>query len=70
MPAHEVKDHSFLTGFEYDGDTKKLLVSMTSGKKFQYDYVPQHTYDNLVAAESKGNFFTTVIKKKFKHKEL
>ena len=51
----------------YDAATQTLTVKLvTDGSVYEYMGVPQEVYDQLMAAESKGNFFTKNIKNVYK----
>lgn len=67
---HEVKDSSIVSTFSYDKNTQKLTVTLSTGKTFEYSYVPKQTYHNMVDAKSKGSFFANVIKNKYRHREI
>lgn len=42
-----------------------LEIRFISGEVWQYKNVPQHTFDKLLNAESKGKFFNREIKDHF-----
>lgn len=51
----------------YDPATQTLTVKLvTDGSVYEYFGVPQEVYDQFMAAESKGNFFTKNIKNVYK----
>ena len=51
----------------YDAATQTLTVKLvTDGSVYEYLGVPQAVYDQFMAAESKGNFFTKNIKNVYK----
>jgi KTSC domain len=49
-------ESSMITAVGYDATTAELEVVFTSGKVYRYRGVPQHVYDALLAADSKGQF--------------
>ncbi|MBU1693906.1 MAG: KTSC domain-containing protein [Verrucomicrobia bacterium] len=51
----------------YDPATQTLTVKLvTDGSVYEYFGVPQEVYDQFMAAESKGNFFSKNIKNVYK----
>lgn len=63
-------ESSLIAGVKYDAAKKVLTVALTSGDAYEYAGVPQATYDGLMAAESKGSYFTSNIKEKFEANKL
>lgn len=54
----------------YDPDTQTLIVKLvTDGSVYEYYGVPQEVYDQFMAAESKGHFFTKYIKNSYKYEK-
>lgn len=49
----------------YDKRTKTLEVMFKSGGLYRYANVPEVTYQSLMAAQSKGEFFARWIKNSF-----
>jgi hypothetical protein len=56
---------SNLKAVGYDHDTQTLAVQFPNGNIYHYDSVPQSVYDNLMADESKGLFFSKFIRQKY-----
>ena len=50
----------------YDIVTKTLEIEFTTGGVYRYNEVPEEVYNKMSISESKGKFFHTVIKNKFK----
>lgn len=51
----------------YDAATQTLtIVFVTDNAKYEYYGVPQEVYEQLMAAESKGSFFTKNIKDQYR----
>lgn len=42
-----------------------LEVEFNSGSVYQYKGVPKTIYDNMMASESKGKFFNSIVKDKY-----
>ena len=53
---------SIIRDVDYDDSRSKLYITFASGKTYVYDGVPQATYQDLVRAASKGEFFNERIK--------
>jgi hypothetical protein len=49
----------------YDGAAKCMDLMFLSGATHRYTGVPQETYDDFLAAESKGRFFGSEIRGKY-----
>lgn len=58
----ESPESSLVLGGSYDPDTQTLTVEFTSGKTYAYAGVAQKTWDALVAAESKGKAFNSLVR--------
>jgi hypothetical protein len=56
---------SVMTFVKYDDDGGELDITFTSGKTYRYLHVPLEIYDELLDAESKGEFFNENIKDSF-----
>lgn len=54
---------SNLRSVGYDPLTSTLEIQFYSGSIYQYISVPQHIYDSLMKAGSKGTYFDQHIKK-------
>jgi KTSC domain-containing protein len=65
-----VTNSSNIISAGYDAAAKILEVEFQSGKVYQYLDVPQNIYQDLMTAESKGEFFHDNILKEFDFKEV
>lgn len=65
----EKVDSSLISQVKYDAATQELTIEMTSGGDYVYTAVPQDIYKAFMSAPSKGQFYNTNIKGKFKSKE-
>ncbi len=61
---------SMMTRIDYDGDSSELDITFVGGKTYRYFDVPSEIYDNLLDADSKGQFFNEHIKDKFEFREV
>ena len=59
-----------MTFVKYDDDACELDITFTSGKIYRYLGVPSEIYDELLDAESKGEFFNENIKDSFVYSEV
>ncbi len=50
----------------YDERSQTLEVEFTSGGIYDYAVVPQNMYQRFMAASSKGRFFDSAIKDKYR----
>jgi hypothetical protein len=51
-----------VTAIGYDEPSQTLEVEFNTGSVYQYYNVPQHLYDALMQASSKGQFINAYIK--------
>jgi hypothetical protein len=61
---------SLMTFVKYDDDAGELDITFTSGKTYRYRDVPPDVYDELLDAESKGEYFNENIKNIFTFSEV
>tara|TARA_Y100000389_G_C17342128_1_gene453940 strand:- start:461 stop:706 length:246 start_codon:yes stop_codon:yes gene_type:complete len=61
---------SNIKGSVYNKGTKKLIVEFNSGRKYEYDDVPDTVAGGLRIAKSQGNYFNKKIAKKYNYKLL
>ena len=53
---------SSLQSVGYDAETECLKIEFRSGRVYQYFYVPEEVYRELLNAPSKGTFFNQAIR--------
>lgn len=53
---------SALHSVDYDRSTQELTVVFNDGTSYRYSAVPEHVYDCLSVANSKGRFFNIEIR--------
>ncbi|WCT12176.1 KTSC domain-containing protein [Mucilaginibacter jinjuensis] len=61
---------SVVANMEYDEKRKVLRITYTSGKVYDYLAVPQQAYDEMKAADSKGQYLNYSIKGKYRYKKV
>lgn len=58
---------SLIKAYDYNKETKELLITLTNNKTYIYLDVPENIVESFKNSESKGNYFNSIIKKfKFK----
>lgn len=62
MPEMTYVDSSNIEAIGYDDDTLELHVRFLNGGYYIYHDVPRQTYDEFMAAPSKGSFLNREIK--------
>jgi hypothetical protein len=50
-------DSSMIDAIDYDDDDEVLMVRFAGGEEYEYYNVEQEIYDELLRADSKGQFF-------------
>jgi hypothetical protein len=64
-------DSTAMTSVGYDADLRILEIQFKSGGALrQFFQVPQELFDQLMAADSLGDFFNTSINGKFEEKRI
>ena len=48
--------------FRYDGANQTLTVEFKNGSRYNYYDVPQHIFDGMKSADSKGTYLNAEIK--------
>lgn len=56
---------SVINSFHYNAGTKELTVVFVSGMVYIYKKVPQHIYDEMKSAFSKGTYLNEKIKSNY-----
>lgn len=56
---------SFIDAVAYFETAKVLEIKMKNGKRYPFFGVPKDVYEAFLAAPSKGNFFTKVIRQNY-----
>ncbi len=54
-----------VAGVGYDPATQTLQIAFNTGSQYRYKNVPQETYDQMLEAESVGNFHALQIRNRF-----
>jgi hypothetical protein len=63
-------ESSALASVHYLPALRLLEVEFHFGLLYQYSDVPQHTYTELLAAESKGTYFNANIRNRLSYKQI
>jgi len=53
---------SNVVGFGYNEVSQTLTVEFNSGSRYNYYDVPQHVFEGMKSADSKGKYLNTQIK--------
>ena len=56
---------SVLHSLAYERSTQELTVVFMDGTAYRYSGVPEHTYQSLLLASSKGRFFNHEIRGRY-----
>ncbi len=54
-------DSSMMSHIGHDPASRTLTILFNSGKRYDYDDVPQEVYERFLAASSQGSFFRNEI---------
>lgn len=63
-------DSSNIDKIGYHEDEETLRIDFKNGTAYLYSNVPQMVFKSLLDAESKGKYFSSVIKKNFTFRKL
>lgn len=63
-------DSSHIEAVGFDGKNEELIVEFKGGRRYAYSGVRKDTFDNLMAADSKGTYFGKEIKNSFPFQRL
>ena len=58
---------SVIRHFWYDPAHHRMEVVFTSGTRYTYHDVPEHTYRSMKRAFSKGQYFNVNVRDRFRH---
>nr|WP_084407116.1 KTSC domain-containing protein [Pedobacter panaciterrae] len=61
---------SVIRHFNYVQNSSTLYITFLSGTAYKYKNVPLGIYDALIVADSKGRYFNSHIKNKFKYQKI
>ena len=61
---------SNISSIGYDSQSATLEVEFTSTEIYQYFNVPEHLYQGLMAAPSKGQFLNDYIKFSYRYQKI
>lgn len=63
-------DSSNILAIGYDPDSATLNIAFKGGGEYEYYDVPQHEFDNFLAADSKGRYGHQNIYKKYRQQKI
>ncbi len=63
-------ESSNLEAVGYDVDEARLEIEFKDGNAYEYYDVPQHVYDELMAADSKGQYAHRNIYKDYRQQKI
>lgn len=58
---------SNVAGFGYDEATQVLTVEFNSGSRYDYYDVPEHIFEGMKSADSKGKYLNAEIKGHYRY---
>lgn len=70
MDMHKVVGSSTVDAKGYDPQTFRLRIKFRNGGTYEYDGVPQRTYDAFSNAESAGSYVHQNIKGKYPFRKV
>ena len=56
--------------FRYDPEEQRLVVDFLSGRRYAYFGVPPDVYEGMQRARSRGSFFNTQVRDRFRFARL
>lgn len=60
-------ESSNVAGFCYDASMEVLTVEFNSGSRYDYYDVPEHVFEEMKQAESKGRYLNSDIKGHYRY---
>jgi len=66
----EIVESSNILSIGYDKNNSILEIEFIKSGLYQYDDVPEYEYQNLMAADSKGSYFSKNIKNSFRSSKI
>lgn len=60
-------ESSNVSGFGYNTSTHVITVEFNNGTKYDYYDVPEHIFEGMKAAESKGKYLNSQIKGSYRY---
>ena len=63
-------DSSNIVSIGYDASIQALEIEFYSNSVYQYSNVPQHVYDEIMAADSHGKYLNNHIKNKYSYRRV
>ena len=69
VTMHSVES-SNLAEIGYDEDAEVLVIIFKNDRKYRYFHVPEHVYNGLLQADSKGGYFWEHIRGKYPYERV
>ena len=63
-------DSSNINSVGYDPQSETLEIEFHSGGIYQYSGVPEHVYEQMIEASSKGQFFHAYIRDQYPYSRV
>lgn len=63
-------DSSNLASVGFYNDRNVLEIEFRNGRVYQYSDVPEHIFQEILKAESKGQYFNQLIRDRFVYKRI
>jgi len=63
-------ESSHIRSIGYDENTSRLEIEFKDGTVYEYDDVPQHVHEELMAADSQGVYANSNIYKKYTQRKI
>jgi hypothetical protein len=61
---------SVIRRFVYDPAARELWIEFVTGRRYVYEEVPESVVETLRSAFSKGTYFNSRIRDRFKYREV
>lgn len=59
-------DSSAVSAVDYDDEARRLVVTFATGPTYAYDAVPRRVYETMLQAPSKGRFFNSEVRERYR----
>ena len=69
-PVGVMDGSSCIKDVKYTGHNRKLTITFNNGSKYDYFSVPLEVYQGFGPAPSKGEYFHSLVRGKFKYKKM
>lgn len=59
-----------IRSFQYEPDSRRLIVEFVSGRRYAYFDVPPDVYEAMRASRARGSFFNTDVRDRYSYEQL